>query len=356
MRGGALAVLVVLAAGLACSGAASRAADSPAPVAAPASAPAAAAGVSAPTVAALTPVKAAFTVISSGAAPLWLAADRGLWTQHGLDVDLTLISGTPIITAALLAGEIQFAQTSGDAALSVQARNPDVISFLNASGPSLHRMMVQPDIRRIEDFRGKRFGVFTIGDGNYALFSKALLKFGMNPETDVIWTSVGGGNFGGLVQALAVGSIDGTLLTPPNDLVAARNGAHELFRLRDLGLPTAGLPVFTLRRTLTEQRPVVEAFAKGFIDAIRLFRADPDAAKQTLAKRMDLTDPALLDWTYDAVVQDGMLMRPFVDLEQTRAVLAALLPEQPELAGLALERVIDTSILEALDRAGYLPR
>jgi NitT/TauT family transport system substrate-binding protein len=302
-----------------------------------------------------TRVKAGYTVVSSAVGPLWLAADRGLWEPYGLDVELTLISGTPIIMAALIAGEVQFAQSAGDSALSVQARNPDVVTFLNASGPSLHRMMVQPTIQRMEDLRGKRFGVFTIGDGNYSLISKALLKFGMSPETDAVWTSVGGGNFGGLVQALAAGSIDATLLTPPNDLIAARNGARDLFRLRDLDLPSAGLPVFTLRRTLDDQRPVVEAFARGIVDGIRLFRGDPAAAKQSMSQHMDLSDPPLLDWTYDAVVADGLISRPFVDVAQLRAVIEALLPEQPDLAQLALDRVIDSTVMETLDRQGYLP-
>src|SRR5215211_6169860 len=43
-----------------------------------------------------TKLRAAFSVLTGGVAPLWLALDEGLWQQHGLDVDLTLISGTPV--------------------------------------------------------------------------------------------------------------------------------------------------------------------------------------------------------------------------------------------------------------------
>jgi len=303
----------------------------------------------------MTRVRAAHAVVSSGVGPMWLAADQGLWRQHGLDVETTLISGAPVIMAALLSGEVQFAQTAGEAAFSVQARNADVVSFFNASGPSQHRFMVVPSIQRVEDLRGKRFGVFTIGDGNYALLSKAMPKLGLNPETDAVWTAVGGGNMGGLVQALAIGSIDAALLTPPNDLIAARGGARELPRPRDLALPSAGLPVFTMRRTLDEQRPVVTAFAKGLVDAIRLFRADPASAKASLGQHLSMSEPDLVDYIYEALVDEGGKARPFVDREQTRAVLEVLAAEQPELRGVPLERVLDTSVLEDLDRQGYLP-
>jgi len=351
-----IAVLLLLLASAACSGRAT-----PAPSNQPQSSPAAPASAQAmePAPSALpagprTKITGGYTVVSANIGPLWLAAEQGLWQRHGLDVDLTLISGTPIVMAALIAGEIQFANANADAALSVQARNQDVVSFFSASGPPAHRMMVRPDVERVEDLRGKRFGVFTRGDGNEVLISKALVKLGLNPETDATWGGVGGGNFGGLVQALAVGSIDAALLTPPNDLVARRNGARELFRLRDLGLPSAGLPVYTLRRMLDEQRPVAEAYARGFIDGIRLLRADPALAKRTLSEHLSLTDAELLDWSYDYLAADGLVERAYVDVDQLRAILEGLLPEQPDLAQLPLDRVVDHSVMETLDRQGYL--
>ena len=55
-----------------------------------------------------TRLRAAFSVLTGGVAPLWLALDEGLWQQHGLDVELTLISGTPVAMPALLSGEVLF--------------------------------------------------------------------------------------------------------------------------------------------------------------------------------------------------------------------------------------------------------
>src|SRR5262249_61285912 len=122
------------------------------------------------------------------------------------------------------------------------------------------------------------------------------------------------------------------LAAPRSDLGARRNGAGELCRLRALGLPSVGRPVFTLRRTLDEQRPVAEAYARGFIDGIRLLRADPALAKRTLSEHLSLTDAELLDWSYDYLAADGLVERAYVDVDQLRAILEALLPEQPDLS------------------------
>ncbi|MBX5492559.1 MAG: ABC transporter substrate-binding protein [Chloroflexi bacterium] len=294
-------------------------------------------------------------MVSAGVAPVWLALDHGLWQKHGLEVELTLISGAPNNVAALLAGDVQFIQNSGDAMLPFQAREPNITAFLNTSASSAHRMIVQPDIQRPEELRGKRLGVFTLGDGNYALISKALPLFGINPEREVLWTPVGGGNMGGFVGALAAGAIDAALLTPPTDLAALNNGAKVLFNYADLGLPYGGLPVYTLRNTLESQRTVAEAYAAGIIDGVRLFKSDAQLGKAALQKWAQLTDPAALDWTYEAYRGDRVADRPYVDVAQLEQVKEAMATEQPELRDLQVERVVDRTVLDALDRRGLLP-
>jgi NitT/TauT family transport system substrate-binding protein len=288
--------------------------------------------------------------------PLWAALEAGLWQKYGLDVDLMLISGTPNSVAALLAGEVTFIQNSADAALSAQAQEPNLVAVANTSAGSAHRLIVGPGIERFEDVRGKRFGVFSHGDGNYALMSKALLKYGYEPDRDVIWTPVGGGNFAGLVAALASGAIDATLLTPPNDLVAIRNGGKAILSYADLGLPYAGLPVYTLRPTMERQRPVVEAYVAGLVEGARLFKSDPVLAKDLLARWTNLTDPEMLDWTYEAYRGERVADRPFLDVEQTRAVMETLASEQPDLRAIAFDRAYDNSILTDLERKGFFER
>jgi ABC-type nitrate/sulfonate/bicarbonate transport system substrate-binding protein len=228
-----------------------------------------------------------------------------------------------------------------------------VVGVLNTSVASAHRLVVAPDIGRVEDLRGRRIGVFTLGDGNYALMSKALIKFGFHPDRDVIWTPVGGGNMGGFVTGLAAGAIDAALLTPPTDLPAIRNGGKVLFELADLELPSAGLPVYTLRRTLEQRRPVVEAFAAGIVDGVRLFKADPALGKDVLARWTGIADPEAVDWTYEAYRGNRISDRPFLDIAQTRAVMEVLATDQPELRQVQLERVLDNSVLEDLERRGY---
>src|SRR5689334_21047686 len=173
-----------------------------------------------------TSVRASYSIMSGSLGPYWLAEAAGLWKQHGLDVELSLISGAPTSMAALMAGETRFAIAAGDSVLGVQAQNPDVVTILNTSVGGTHQLMVVPDVQRPEDLRGRRVGVNSIGDGSYTLLSKAFRHLGLDPTRDVVWTAMGGGNAASYVMGLSVGSIDAAPLTPPNDLLAERQGAH----------------------------------------------------------------------------------------------------------------------------------
>jgi NitT/TauT family transport system substrate-binding protein len=285
-----------------------------------------------------------------------VAQAAGLWQEHGLDVDLSLISGAPTSMAALMAGDTAFAIASGDSVLGVQAQNPDVVAILNTSVGSTHRLMVGPDIREPADLKGRRVGVNSIGDGSYTLLSKAFPRIGIDPQHDVIWTAMGGGNAASYVMGLSVGSLDAAPLTPPNDLAAERQGAHALIVLADLDLATAGLPAFTMRRTLAQRRAVVEAFAAGVVDGVRRFKADPAFAREVLAQRIGSDDPELLDWTYQVYSGRNSTDRPFIDGAKLQGVVDDLAAAKPELRQIEIERTYDNSVLDDLERKGYFAR
>jgi ABC-type nitrate/sulfonate/bicarbonate transport system substrate-binding protein len=332
---------------------ASGAPSASAPAAPAASGGGAAAAVPPAIVVPPTQVRASFSVISGGIGAYWVAADAGLWKQHGLDVDLTFISGTPPGMAALIAGETQFAVASGDAVLRVQSQNPDVVSLVTTGVGNTHRLMATPGIRRLEDLRGRAIGVSAIGDGAYAIATKALLKLGYSPTSEFTWIATGGGSTAAMIAGLAAGAFDATPLTAPNDMVAERQGAHSVLDTADMNLPAAGLATNAMRRTLEQQRPVVEAFVAGVIDGVRVFREDPTLGKEILTKRMGMDDPEAIHWAWETYSGQRRAPKLYLDHAEMRAVLDDLVGEYPELQAVQLERVLDNSVLQELEAKGY---
>jgi NitT/TauT family transport system substrate-binding protein len=301
-------------------------------------------------------VRAAYAIASVGMTPLWLADELGLWKQHGLDVELTLISGTPASAAALIAGEVQFVHIAGESAFGVQAQEPDVVGIANYSIKAAQQFITRPNITRPEDLRGKRVGVFTIGDGVYAQWRKALLYWGLDPDRDVTWISVGGGNQGAFIAGLVADSIDAAMLLPPNDLPALKNGARLLARLGDLPLPSPGLPTYAMRRTLADRRPQAEAYLKGVIDGVRIFERDPQIVKEILARRTGIEDPEAIEAAYAGYRGGNFTDRPFIDFARMQASLTDLMAENPEVQKVQLDRAFDNSVLDALEAQGYFAK
>jgi NitT/TauT family transport system substrate-binding protein len=297
-----------------------------------------------------------FTIVSIGITPLWLADEVGLWKRHGLDLDLTLISGGTPAFAALVAGEVQFAHIAGETALGLQARDPDLVGIANYNVRAAQRFIARPEIQQPRDLADKRIGIFAPGDGNYTQWAKALRYWGFNPERDVVWQSVGGGNQASFIAALAAGSIDAAMLLPPNDLPALKNGAHVLAALADFDFPSPGLPAFTARRTLDGQQPLVEAYLKGVIDGVRLFYADPALAKAVLARRTGIEDQEAIDAAYNGYAAGNFTDRPFIDYARMRAAIDDLAVENPEVGQIVLERAYDNRALAALEAQGYFAR
>jgi ABC-type nitrate/sulfonate/bicarbonate transport system substrate-binding protein len=138
--------------------------------------------------------------------------------------------------------------------------------------------------------------------------------------------------------------------------MAARQGAHVLVDTADLNLPAAGLATNTMRRTLEQQRPVVDAFVAGVLDGVRLFREDPALGKDVLTRRTGMNDAEAIDWSWAVYSGQQKPLRLYLDHAEVRALVDDLVGEYPELAQVPLERVLDNSVLQDLETKGYFRR
>ncbi|HEX2928555.1 MAG TPA: ABC transporter substrate-binding protein, partial [Candidatus Binatia bacterium] len=49
-----------------------------------------------------------FPSLATGFAPSWVAADKGIWKKHGLDVELIFLRGGARTVSALIGGSVDF--------------------------------------------------------------------------------------------------------------------------------------------------------------------------------------------------------------------------------------------------------
>lgn len=234
--------------------------------------------------------------------PLFVAAQRGLYARHGLDVEVrSYVTAQPMIDDVVL-GKVDAA---GYAAYP--------IVFLSSKGaarpPRLATALVEDKADRLSyvlarkgsglhfpaDARGKRIGILpTVA---YQRWLDAILRAAGVPPSSVTVVPLAPAM---QAQAIAEGGVDLLFTNDPMATAALASGRAEI---ADDGPPCAtrlGEPFpfggFVLSGALAHDRPEVAARLVAAIDeAIAEVRADPAAARQAMTKYVRPEEAAFVD-------------------------------------------------------------
>jgi NitT/TauT family transport system substrate-binding protein len=115
----------------------------------------------------------------------------GLFKKHGLDVDLVYIQGSPILTAAMMSGQVPLSFLGGAAIVASAVGGADTVYLGCAINTLYWRVFSSPEIKDVADLKGKRIGVTTIGSQEDSVVRYLLRERGLNPERDVTVVAVG---------------------------------------------------------------------------------------------------------------------------------------------------------------------
>ena len=141
------------------------------------------------------------------------------------------MSGGARAVPALLGQSVQFLFGSDTGVTTAQLQGIPVVRLgvtMNTLGSSL---LTQPNVQSVQDLKGKILGISRGRDASYIRLAKLLRDNGLNPNEDVKFLSIGGGE-GGRLSALKAGVIHGTMLFPPLDLIGRNEGLKVLAEIR----------------------------------------------------------------------------------------------------------------------------
>lgn len=136
-------------------------------------------------------VRMTIPIISASFAPYLIALDKGYYKQEGLDVTRVTAQGG-VATAALLSGGVEVS-TSSSAALSAIMRGaPFKIVYTMMDRPDYQLWSTTPEIKTLQDLKGKSVGVQTRGD-TYEIAMRLTLQAAGLPTDWVGYAAVGMG-------------------------------------------------------------------------------------------------------------------------------------------------------------------
>jgi ABC-type nitrate/sulfonate/bicarbonate transport system substrate-binding protein len=153
--------------------------------------------------------------------------------------------------------------------------------------------------------------------------------------------------------ALSAGSIDATLLSPPDHFEAQRMGMKTLLNLRDFKVPFQGTGLVTTQRLLAKRRDLARRFLKSYVEAIHLVRTNPELSRKAFAKYRQTKDEKRVDDAYQAL-REIVKPKPYPSPEGFKTIIEDASERIPAAKTANPRDFIDASLLQELDKSGFI--
>ncbi len=292
-------------------------------------------------------IRVAFSAVAPTQGVLWVADVGGLLSKNGLIAEIIY---TRAAIETLIAGEVEFGQMTGSLMFSARLQGADPVMLAGVQDILNDRLVVRPNINSVEDLKGKRVGVFRFGSASHLRLLNVLPRYGLG-DRDVTFLQVG--DTPERLIALHGGSIDATLISPPDHFQALRAGMKILLNLRDLNVPYQGTGLVTTQRLLARNRDLARRFLKAFVEAIYMVRTNPTVSKRALAKYRQTKEEKQLEDAYQTL-REIVKPKPYPSVEGFKTIIKDASDQTPAAKTANPKDFIDTSLLEELDRAGFI--
>jgi ABC-type nitrate/sulfonate/bicarbonate transport system substrate-binding protein len=298
------------------------------------------------------PIRVATCAISGGFMHLYAALDNRLFEKYGLRPEFLLVRGAGVSVAALTANELQFLYCTADAIIPSLAAGAEAKMIASPLVGLPWVIIARKDIKRVEELKGKIFIVTRPGGTPDTLIRILMKKLNLGAD-DLKIRHIGGAGQTEVYNALQQDLGHATMVTPPLDARAKRDGFNVIYHLDDLNLPAIYSSVFTNDRMLKERPAIVQKFIAAMAEAVHFVEKNPEKAKASVAKVLALKDPESAQSAYDAYAKQLVNRRVTVPASRVSEAI-----ENARHVGANVRRkpaeTYDNSFAENLDKSGFL--
>src|SRR5262245_35681572 len=157
-------------------------------------------------------IKLGYVALSGAHVAAWMAKEGGYFSKYGIEAELIYIPAVAA-TQALIAGEIQLAQTTGVSTSGAILAGADVRIVASALNRISGSIYARPEIKTPEDLKGKKIGISRFGAVSETAVAMFLARFGLKRNTDVAIIQLGG--LPEIITAMERGGVDAGFANPP---------------------------------------------------------------------------------------------------------------------------------------------
>lgn len=281
--------------------------------------------------------------------PLWQAIEQGLFRKYGVDVQPGGAMQSPAIVASILSGETKFAIVGEDAVISADLNGGDVVILTSDTEKLLLAIFASPALHDVRDLKGKKLAISQFGTTTDFLARYVLQQAGLEPVKDV--ALIPAGSLANRVAALQSGAADAAFIGPPITFKEEKLGFHSIANMYDYDLLFYTSSLVAKRSWVKAHRAETLSVIRGYIAGGASIAHDKDAALASLGKYTKISDPEILQKTYQGYMK--VLLK--VPVPKTAAIETGLTQSKlPAAKNADPASFIDPSPVEELDKDGFI--
>ena len=301
-------------------------------------------------------VRIALSTPTPHMAPLWVAKDRKFFEKHGLDVQLILVNSGSLVAQMFAAGELQITANAPASLVNLVAGGEKISFFFGLSNSTPFSVVTQPNIRRAEDLKGKKLGTARFGGSSHISALIALEHLGLDLKRDKI-TLIQTGVDPDRMAALDAKAIDAGMLQRVATKVMTGKGYFNLLNMHGAKIQYQNTGLAMKREYAAANPRAVDGLNRAMIEAYGfIFQKDnKQAVKEIIARNLRLPKgDAAEDFYLEAL--EELDRKPYPTLEGMRIVIKYVAEQNPKVAGMKAEEIVDQSWLKRLDGEGLFEK
>jgi len=301
-------------------------------------------------------LKVAVSTATPHNTPLWVARDKKIFDKYGVDVQLVFVMGGALVSQMLAAGEIQVAANAPAALVSLIANGADIAMFLGVSNTSPFTLVTQPNIKTAADLRGKRLGTARFGGSSHVSALIALDHLKLDAKRDNILLMQTGLD-PERMAALEQKGLDAAMLQRLPTKIMLGKGYTQLLNMNQAKIPYQNTVLAARRDYMSANPKLYDNFVRAIIEgyAYVFNKENKQAVKEVLAKNLRLPNVDAAEDFYAEALEE-LDRKPYPTVEGTRTVIKYVTEQNPKVASVKAERIVDPSWIKKLDDEGFFDK
>ena len=297
-------------------------------------------------------VRIGYSSISGAYTPIWVAHDAGYFAKEGLLDDIVLIPSGTQLAQVTVAGEIDIGSLNGSSAIAAALQGADLKIIGNSGNKMVFSLYVRPEIKSVEQLKGKKIGVTRFGSAPDISVRYALRKYNINPDKDL--TLIQLGFMATVAGGLQGGSIEGGVVSPPTQFAVDKAGFKELINITDMNFAFPNPALVAVGSIIRSKPDVINRFMRAYVRGMHRARTDPAFTYKSMAKYTKIEDTAVLQKAYEFYMSKVLENTPSINMVGVQNVLDDLVKTVPAAKNAKPEQFVDMRFLDTLEKSGLV--